>query len=205
MKIIPIFGVIMSFAFFLGSARGEQVTLFFDNMESGTNGWTSTGSTNGIDEGPNYWHLSTAEYWSSSHSWRYADPAVGGYPSDSDNWGLLQSPAISVTNVTNALLTVKMSIAYESQYPFWDDSASIMIYDGTNWISHAGFYWQDYCCFGAWDTITVDLTEYVGKTIHVGFYINTSCECLNQDLTECDHLEPGPGWFVDDVKVTGNR
>jgi hypothetical protein len=187
------------------SASAEQVTLFSDNMENGTNGWTASGSTNGIDEGASFWHRSSAEYSSSSHSWWYGDPGIGGYPSETDTWGFLQSPAINLTNVTNAQLTVQMSIAYENQYPFWDDSATLYIHDGTDWVPEVGFYWQGYCCLGGWHTVTVNLTPYIGQTIRVGFGIYTGAGCLNPDFTECEYLEPGAGWFVDDVVVTGNR
>ena len=178
------------------SGEGEY---FSDNIESGTNGWTTV---NGCPA-PNtpvptdcsactgLWHISTRRSYSSSHSWYYGREATGNFNTGARNCGSIESPPINLTAATSALLSFWSW--YETELVDVDtyDVKLIDIYDGTSW--HQAKY-QIASLEGtakSWQKIQIDLKDYIGSTIKVRFRFDTR-DSLYNDYE---------GWYIDDVMI----
>jgi hypothetical protein len=160
---------------------GGGGTIFFDDMESGTNGWTSTG----------LWHLSTNRALSPTYSWWYGQEATGNYDTGATNSGFLTSPNIDLTGYTTATLTFQTWWEHES-YPSGDyDTMNVDIYSGGSWTN----VWHRDCNEGPassdWYEESIDISAYTGGVIQVRFFFDTVDAIANNY----------EGWYIDDVKV----
>jgi hypothetical protein len=170
------------------SAQAE-VTLFFDNMENGTNGWTTTWY--GTWRQDQAWSASTNTSWHFDVTPESAE--VG------NTWGSLTSPSIAITGVTNATLEFSQLMVSDGEWPHDDDSGSV----GISTDGGTTFDWVYWSAMEGNSTETIDLTPYVGQTIVIRFEISVYPYCLEceDQLTESSYAT---AWHLDDVRVSGN-
>lgn len=180
--------------------KGQVV--FFDNMESGTNGWLHLAlSASQTDN----WQQSSERSASGQISWRVSPHAFAG--SDA-----LQSPFINLTGIDNALLTFKQYYSFDDcgQADFAPDGGRVEISDGSgdwqvldpiggypgvldvicdNPLSGQAAYVQN---SNGWQTAVFDLTPYANQIVYIRFRSAWDCDNCASDA---------PGWFIDDVAV----
>lgn len=145
---------------------------FFDDMESGTNGWTHSGQ---VDQ----WHLSTRRAVSPTHSWYCGLEGAGQYSSDQN--AALVSPPILLGN--NAVLTFSHYFQLEADFDF----GFVEVDDGSGPQLVAGPFTGSN---GAFQTVSVSLAQFpAGSNVSIRFR-QTSDGALVQE-----------GWYVDDVFV----
>lgn len=180
--------------------------LFSDDVESGDNGWTTTGST-----GPSTWTRSGARPFSGAFAWFAADP-------DSESDQRLISPSIALPADQNpitlrfenwreiednlpdgcydgGLIEVSTDGTTFTQIP---DSAIVSggAYDGVisdqfnnplagleAWCSSTPRPYED-------GPVLVDLTNYAGQTVQLRFRLGSDSSVNHE------------GWYVDDISVT---
>jgi chitodextrinase len=175
------------------------IILFQDDFESGMNGW----STNGVF---GLWELGAP---TSGPGSAYSDPTAWGTDLD-NNYGQdfadenLVSPPIDLTGQTGAIL------AFWSWYNTelgWDGGViEISIDDGTTWEYVPNNDYDSFLgCYnaiteqafsgsnGGWELEMLDLTPWVGNSVHVRFRFATDCT-----------VNSYPGWYIDDVEVLGD-
>ncbi|MEO7917704.1 MAG: hypothetical protein ABIR16_08685 [Dokdonella sp.] len=174
-------------------------SVFFDNMESGINGWTtSTGVVGGVT-----WAQSTVRPSSGTTAWLATDATV-----TSDQ--RLMSPAIALPSAQSPLvLRFKHDVTSEENGPSacWDGGyVEISTNGGAAWTTLPAnkvledFYYgplpsgtQAYCATFAYKTASMDLDDYAGQTVNLRFRMETDTNTGFAPL----------GWFVDDVSVIG--
>ena len=150
---------------------------YFEDFESGTDGWTITG----------LWHLTSTDSYSPSHSMWYGQEASGDYDTSVANSGAIISPRI--------LLTEDFHLAYYSREEtegtgevFDTRKVFVSTDNGDSWTlihqsrnnGNSWFYAGVY-----------DLSPYTGETVRIKFEFDT------EDEVDNDHA----GWFVDDIIV----
>lgn len=172
--------------------RGTLVTQvpyaipFFDDMESGVNGWIYDG----------FWHQvyneTTSPPWnisySPSHSWWYGQDAVGHYDNGARNFGYLTSPPIDITTSPSAEL--EFAYYYETESTGATvDRRWIQIRNGNGpWM---GLEQLSGDPMGTWHLKTVDLSAHLGNIIQIRFFFDTINDISNAHQ----------GWYVDDFSV----
>ena len=179
------------------SAKAELVTLFSDNMESGTNGWTIFGASDGSTLDGGLWHQSSRRSVSGSNSWYYGFENLGTYDIGG-TVGTLTSPEINLTGVTNASITWKHWLQQENDLPWDDDWFYMYVEDESNGMTC--LHTSTMGGMADWETLTVDLTAHVGKKIR----IKIECQSF-EGCSDCEEPQVPEGWYIDDVVVTGNR
>src|SRR5262249_52830160 len=108
-------------------ARGTTAaaaTLFGDDMENGTNGWTGTG----------LWHQSTLRAYSPVTAWYYGIDATKNYDTGAVNSGNLTSPPISLTNGVAPVLIYREWRQVEDM-PIADSAQVQISTDGVVWTT----------------------------------------------------------------------
>lgn len=155
--------------------------VFRDDMEDGVNGWTTVAS-----EGPDLWHQTTRVSGSPNHSWWYGDEAKGNYDVARPIQVFLVSPQIDLrTAVAPVTLQFWERLVTEAQY---DECTVYVSANRVNWYqvrsSQSGNLGER--------IVTTDLSDYAGRGIYLGFRFRVWNE--GNDF---------PGWFIDDVQVTG--
>ncbi len=157
-------------------------TIFFDDMESGENGWTH------FDWGwvGDYWHQVNSHLWvsppyhSSSTAWWCGDDATGFYLNNLDN-GLF-TPWISLPAGCDSI-----------ELSFWEyystesgcDYCDLWIWDGSNWY----FLRSVDGSSGGWQSTEFNLLPYAGLDIQILFYFYSDGSIVDE------------GWFIDDVMI----
>ena len=177
--------------------------LFGDDMETtGAAPWVTQGNDN--DRTPrssppspgatNLWHKSTRRGSDAGHSpvrsWYYGIDSQGNYATANRNWGRLISPAIVLPasqNGSRAQLEVSQLVNVEGG-SYENAVIQISIDNGATWTDLLTRGSRSTAFF----TDTVNLTSYMGKSIRIGFFIDTKDKIANGF----------EGWYVDDVKVS---
>ena len=182
--------------FWYGFSSG---TIFTDDVESGNQGFTTGG-----DES---WAIRTLGANSGSSSWDfgngdYNDPSSGGL-------GWLLSPAIDLTSANTAELTFWHWRDFESDSTLWDGGNVKISTTGTGGPftiitgtpSYDGLASSGYdnplageSVYGyssGWESVTMDLSDYVGNTVHIRWEAGVD----NYGTSDA-------GWRVDDIEVT---
>ncbi len=200
------------FTFKTASAPGQcddstvQTTLFEDDIESGTNGWTTTGST-----GASTWVRSTARANSGTYSWyandlgtvsdqRLVSPAIV-LPANENpltlsfaNWRLIEQNGAAACH-DGGILEVSTDGTTFTQVP----SARIIgggAYRGVigstygNPLGGSQAWCNDPARPFTEGPVLVDLGDYAGQSVHLRFRLGTDSSVSKE------------GWYVDDVKVT---
>ncbi len=176
---------------------------FFDDVESGENGWTASG----------LWHISEHRSESSSHSWYYGREGTWNYNTGATNSGYIETPAISLCGFSNA--TLKFWSWYHTEDNWLSgyferinakDLKYVEILDeGGNTLKSYQIIDPAYVApatpadklpqvMSSWDELEIILDDYVGQVIKVRFEFNTWDNIFNNY----------EGWYIDDIKITGD-
>ena len=176
-----------------GSPPTTAATLFFDDMESGTNGWVATGQ----------WHRSIRRAASGSYSWWFGQEASGDYDTGARAFGTLTSPPIDLTSAAAAVVEwdqflegegfgAQANLGSGAAGAYLNaDSGRLMISTdaGASWrtISHLAHN----SAGSDFDHHRVNLSQYVGQSVQLRFDFDT----FDADFNNHE------GWFVDNVLV----
>jgi len=151
-------------------------TFFYDEMESGDNGWTTTSSTQ-----PN-WHRVTTDAYSPTTSWWCGKDSTSLYGGGMDEY-LVHD--FDLTFAKNATLEFSFTGQAEDGYDFL--YVGISIDGGSNWDYYGGFTGT----YSGWWVAEIDLSSYVKHQAQVAFDFYSD-KIVNQS-----------GFWIDDVCVFG--
>lgn len=173
----------------LKEIRQMESTLFFDDMESGLNGWTIQEYTgNSLND---LWHQSNYNYGSYQTSWWCADEMTGNYETGEALSTALISPFIDLTSeLGNVYLYFWENFDTEEG---WDRCLVDVSTDG-------GFSWVQMRGDGlsgnssGWQFSEINLSAFAGQVIQIRFYFDTG-DAIGNDY---------PGWFIDDVFISSD-
>ncbi|MGC9308203.1 MAG: C25 family cysteine peptidase [Thermoplasmatota archaeon] len=156
-----------------------QQTFFLDDMESGSNGWTTL-ATSGSD----LWHLSNQRSNSPSTAWYCANESTGEYEDDMLNF--LISPAINLSGASGSMVSFATWFDLEMS---WDYGYVCASPDNSTFYILKEYTGNS----GGWMTDSVDVTSCINETtglVNIGFVMYTDGSVQWYD-----------GWFIDDVEV----
>jgi hypothetical protein len=159
------YSTVDSFRLFVGNVS------FSDDVESGSGGWTHSGTT---DE----WHITTHRSHSESHSWYCGNEGTWLYSIDFTAY--LVSPSIVVAD--GAKLSFWTWYYIESGW----DYAFCEINRGEGWKELGMVTGQS----GGWIQKTYDLSEYSGDTVQIRFSLLSDNDAYQFE-----------GWYIDDVSI----
>ena len=165
------------------SGTTEAITMaFYDNMESGVNGWSSDG----------LWHYETYRSNSPVSSWAY-NTGSPDYTFDTGarNYGSLTSPTINLSTFNSATLAFRYFYRTETTSTSYDRRWIQIGEDGifTNYVQLSGDP------MSVWNEYAVDLSSYAGSSnIQIRFFFDTIDSIYNNY----------EGWYIDDVAVFGD-
>ncbi len=181
------------------TVKSSSTIFFYDDMESGTNGWTTTlygGTTDDI------WHQTTIGAGSPTHSWWPGIDMAQNYATGRRINTAVITPPINLTGAAGSV-TLLFAEKYFTEWG-WDFCMVDLTADiGSSWVPLRGTYGTAPTGDSeGWRVTTLDLTPYTGSTVQLRFYFNTGDSLFNNF----------PGWFVDDVvifdqggRITGNK
>jgi len=168
---------------------------FSDDVESGENGWTATG----------LWHITEHNAGgvpiptpgpSPTHFWYYGRENVWDYDVGR-NSGTLVSRDISLCGFSDAKLSfwswyetepAPYAITYDRKY------VDISTDGGSTWVQLYQITLPPHNMI-TWEQISsIDLSSYIGQTIKIRFRFDTGDRSYNNY----------EGWYVDDIKITGD-
>ncbi|MEZ4864733.1 MAG: CARDB domain-containing protein [Caldilineaceae bacterium] len=162
-------------------ATSAGTIVFEDNMENGAGDWDS-------GDADSLWHLSQLRSNSPSNAWYYGKEDTHNYDTGKTNRGYLTSPAITLVDADEVMLTF-----YE-----WSQLQTNEDFDRTRvQVSTDGDIWQtvfeSHGTEEGWVKRTVSLSPYIERSgvVHVRFYFDT----VN------DRFNNFEGWYIDDVQV----
>lgn len=159
---------------------------FYDTMEGGTNGWTTTAYS-----GSDLWHQTTVNPLSPTHSWRVGDDGTNNYNTGGRVNNALFSPSIDLSTASGPVtLLFAENFATERGWDYC--MVGVSSDGGSSWNELRGGYGS--APSGSsddWQITDLDLSAYAGSSIIIRFYFDTGDEKYNDF----------PGWFVDDVVV----
>ena len=149
---------------------------FFDDMESGTNGWTTGGTAN-------TWAQTTLDSHSPTHSW--TDSPSGQYSNNTNSW--LRSPAIDLSGKV------------EAQVSFWHfyDTESGWDYGYPEYSINGGTTWQPLYT----DGYTGNSGDWLEQTFDATALDNQANVRIRFRLYS-DGGVTADGWYIDDVDVS---
>jgi len=171
---------------FNNSIRSASVIYFYDNMESGTNGWTTIAYT-----GSDLWHQTTSDASSKPTSWWVGIESQQNYDNGSRINNALISPTI---NLIGAVPPVKLMFTENFVTETgWDYCMVDVSTDGgTSWNHLRGGYGSAPSGdTDGWMITDLDLSAYANNQILLRFYFDTGDQLYNEFL----------GWYVDDVII----
>jgi hypothetical protein len=165
--------------------------IFCDDAEKGNLGWTETVEAGDSQPGPlSTWHITALNSYSPTHSWWIGNEGQKNYDTSIVD-RILTSPPISVGpgSATLSYHSSYATIETESGYDYADvyvktSTGLLLAKEIQSWDPEDGKGWLSF----AWDISSV-----AGQTIHIVLAFDTF------DLSR----NTGPGWFVDDICVTG--
>jgi len=180
---------------------------FDDDMESGEDLWTTSGTGFGVDS----WHLDSRRNHTEGGSLSYRCGSLGESPYSSRINAFLISPAVQMTDHNQLSFWHYIDAAEQDATTALDGGRiEITSNGGSSWevITPLGGYthsWGDHPGqpfeFGDpvfsgtfdWRQEVVDLSSYLGETIQFRFHFGT------RNLVAAG--EGGEGWYIDDVVV----
>ncbi|MBN1991591.1 MAG: pre-peptidase C-terminal domain-containing protein [Anaerolineae bacterium] len=157
---------------------------YFDNMENGLNGWTTTGLWHQVNSSSPYYAA-----YSGSHSWWYGQDDTGDYDTGAANSGDLTSP---IVYIPSAGYYLRFWYAYEteSMWTSWDQRWVQISMDGGPFENVLQLYDDP---MNWWlQSRVIDLSGYAGHTIQVRFHFDTIDDGYNTYR----------GWYLDDFSIT---
>jgi hypothetical protein len=168
------------------SVKTGSTIYFYDNMESGLNGWTSVSYT-----GTDIWHQTISNSSSKPTSWWDGIEQQGNYLNGERINNALISPAV---NLVGAIAPVQLlfteSFITERGWDYC--MVDVSVDGGANWTHLRGGYGT--APSGnteGWMISNLDLSAYAGLVINLRFYFDTGDALYNEF----------PGWYVDDVII----
>jgi subtilisin family serine protease len=195
---------VVAFHTAMAASVADGEVLFFDDMESGINGWSHYATNYGLDQ----WQQSIARASSSSHSWRVTQHEVEG--SDA-----LETPVIDLSDSEGASLVFMQWYNFDDcDDPSFESDGGIVevsVDGGATWqqiypvdgypytlddICYNPLAYRDaYCHDGgvgaAFIPAVFDLTPFVGGPVSIRFRAGWDCgNCASNE-----------GWYIDDVTV----
>lgn len=169
-------------------------TVFFDDFEGGSSGWTHGGQEDEWELG--FPIFGPTKSFSGGNCW--GTDLDNSYENNADCW--LQSPLIDLSNYACAYLSFwlwnwvedkNQGLVYD---PLWLD---VSTNDTTYYplCSHIGGVNDDPVIpdVGGWTMIALDLTKYIGNTVQIRFRF------------ESDPDDVQPGSYIDDFRVYGRK
>jgi len=169
------------------STISSGFSVFFDDMESGINGWTTEAYE--VDD---LWHQTQISSNSPVTSWWCGIEGQGNYNTGNRINTAAISPSIDLRHY-NPPITLQFFESYNTEWG-WDYCMVDVTTDGgTSWVSLRGGYGSAPSGnSGGWIMSALDLSFYAGKVIQIRYYFDTGDGAANNY----------PGWFFDDVLVT---
>jgi hypothetical protein len=166
--------------------KTSSSTFFYDDMESGTNGWAAVSPADSAA-----WHRTTLDANSPTHSWWPGIEEQKNYVTGARVHEELISPAINLTGATGNV-TLLFTENYFTEAGFDFCMVDVTTDGGTSWTHLRGGYAESPSgdSYG-WKVSTLDLTAYADQTINLRFVFDTGDSLFNAF----------PGWFVDNVAV----
>ncbi|MCX9084878.1 MAG: cohesin domain-containing protein [Candidatus Methanoperedens sp.] len=155
----------------------DQGAIFFDDMETGKNPWVSSG----------LWHITTKLSNSPNKSFWYGQEMSGNYDTGILNSGALISPSISLTGITNPMLSFMSWYNTENGITYDKKIIQLSIDNGLNWVTLK----QISDTKSQWNIEQIDISSYVGNKIKIRFYFDTIDSYYNTY----------EGWYVDNIKI----
>lgn len=173
-------------------ACSSACTFFFDDMESGSGSWTSSG----------YWHLeSSADDCSNpaggDYSWYYGFFDSEAVPLCSYNDGIPNSGCISSSSIdlpVGKMITLDYDVWIENECgggSCYYDSLSLELDDGSSIYTLID---EHDIPASTWAHEAIDLTPYAGSSVSLIFCFDTGDSCCNQYT----------GVYIDNVLVKAN-
>ena len=159
---------------------GAPQQVFFDNVESGANGWNNTG----------LWHQETYRYNSSVASWTYnrGSPSYN-YNTGARNSGYLTSPTINLAGYGSA--TLYFDGYYQTETTgTWYDRRLVQISVNGGAFTNLGQLSGD--VMNRWNPYQFNLNSYAGNQVRLRFFFDTIDSWYNNYW----------GWSIDDINVT---
>ncbi|HKQ62614.1 MAG TPA: choice-of-anchor D domain-containing protein [Candidatus Polarisedimenticolaceae bacterium] len=167
-------------------AAARVGSLFFDDMEHGTEGWTTE-----VYAADDLWHRTEKDAQSPRSSWWCGVESRDDYATPHTISTALVSPRIDLTGAVPPI-TLQFVERYETE-PVWDQClVDVSVDDGASWIPLRGAYGEAPSGNShGWVGSPIGLSSFAGRTLRVRFYFESGDEVNNGF----------PGWFVDDVRV----
>lgn len=154
-------------------APGGLVPAFSDDVESGTNGWTTGGAGNG-------WAIRTTSSHSPVSSWT---DSASNYPNNMNAW--LRSPVIDLSDKTEVTFSFWHRYAFEEGYDFGYVEYSL---DGSNWVLLESSFTGNNT---TWNQVTYTIPEMDNQPmVYVRF------RSISDGGVVAD------GWYIDDVSIS---
>ena len=168
------------------TVQTSSTIFFYDNMESGANGWTTAAYT-----GSDMFHQTTLNALSATHSWWPGIDLQSNYDNGSRINDAVISPSIDLTAAV-APISLLFAENYVTEQG-WDYCMVDVSSDGgANWTHLRGGYGSAPTgTSDGWTITTLDLSAYAGQTVTIRFYFDTGDQYFNEF----------PGWYVDDVVI----
>lgn len=184
---------------------GTFDTIFVDNVESGTNGWTHSAVTSGYSD---QWAIRTHRNHTpgGSYAWKCGNSSSSGTYSSLSDGGLV-TPAITLTSQATLTFWMWADIENSTATTAWDgaiveisvnggaytritpvDSYPYTTIGGYShpWTAGTPCWSGDY----AWTQMQFDLNTYAGNSVRVRFRFGTDSS-VNYE-----------GWYIDDIIIT---
>jgi subtilisin family serine protease/PKD repeat protein len=164
------------------------VTIFSDNMESGSASWAVTGS-DGVG-GPGLWHLSSHRAASPTRAFYYGVESTLNYSTGARNQGSLTSNRIDLAGAKGSRLGFKYFLQKEASSSY--DLARVYVSNngGVSWTQLG----SPLSMVGAFTEATFSLGAYDGQAVQIRFDFDTVDSFANEY----------EGFLVDDVSVTAD-
>ncbi|MBI3189124.1 MAG: hypothetical protein HYZ33_00595, partial [Ignavibacteriales bacterium] len=165
-----------------------STVFYYDNMESGTNGWTTQVLFGGTED---VWHQTTSNASSATTSWWAGIEEQGNYATSNRIDAALVSPSIDLSSAVAPIsLLFTESFMTEQGWDFC--MVEISIDDGSSWLPLRGIYGHaPNGNSGGWKISNISLDAFAGAFVKLRFHFDTGDPLFNGF----------PGWFVDDVII----
>jgi hypothetical protein len=174
----------------LKEANKDSYTVFYDDMESGSNGWSVADYTG--NSANDLWHQTSKNYNTPTTSWWCADEVNGNYETGELISNALISPPIDLTGLFGTVYLYFYE-NYNTEENWDYCMVDVSIDGGMNWNPLRGT--RDTAPSGnsnGWVFSVLDLSAYAGEEIQIRFFFDTG-DGINNGFS---------GWLIDDVYVT---
>jgi len=166
----------------LSRISDRDVIAFFDDMESGPNGWTV--EVYGIDD---LWHQTGRDHSTPDTSWWCGDEMRGDYETANTISTAVISPPIDLGPYA-APINLEFFEAYDTEGGFDECNVEATVFGSGVWTPLRTPPSGD---GGGWHLEALDMNTYAGELIQLRFWFDTGDPLFNNF----------PGWFFDDVML----